>query len=341
MGFTSIGRRYIPDFSAIRDTTAILEYAADPVTHGHIILSRESAGIFVVDVHNDKQDKYCMGPSDVLPSFSSLSISPGRLWTVTSYHRHVYGNMAIGRIRDDPEASGNEFMFYTLGPEDMTLWGAEPQPAAESTLLAIGTSDGLVLLDQVHNREPPSIKSSLSGVHCVDWLTENVVMCGTRNGVVLCDIRAQDTRLRFPSEHMVLGLRNMGNQTQLVTSDSAAIRLYDVRRPPSTYSTGTAKPFEQSVLEMPPNQQIYWTDFDVWGAGRMLARPCGAYKSSTTHSVIEFRSLLDGSIMYNKRAEGNSARAVRFLDHREVGMTLSYASPDAIHTLSHLDISPS
>lgn len=123
---------------------------------------------------------------------------------------------------------------FALNPE--TCWDSAAKPCNSGPEeVAVGTSEGLGILTQTgFSWSFTTISKSKSDMLAVGWLNPNVVSVGARNGkVFLFDSRVQQGILRIAHDGPVLGIKQAGNESELVISGARDnLNLYDLRMMP-------------------------------------------------------------------------------------------------------------
>ncbi|GAB7345200.1 hypothetical protein MBLNU457_3580t1 [Dothideomycetes sp. NU457] len=238
----------------------------------------------------------------------------------------------------------------TFVPPETSLWSCASNPIGNADLLvAVGSSDSPHAPSRGHasiitasgHLTVSAQHRSPHGLRCADWLDATVCMLGdTRGGITLWDSRTAGTSLRFNTGRAIIGLRGMGNGSELMAAESGALKLFDVRMP-TTDTLSIAKqqarkqPVSRASFYMPmPEAKMPNAAFDVLPSARLVAR-------RDDENTVGVYSLISGQRIKTLKTEQSAViKRLRFLeDNRDtLGLWGCWGSDIATWTFGGEDL---
>jgi len=257
---------------------------------------------------------------------TSVSVTSSRCAAVTT----LCGKFFICKLPRPNSSGWIDWDNYMGGvsakfvPPETSLWSCVANPSGNSDLLvAVGSSDSPHAPSRGHasiitasgHFDVSAQHRSLHGLRCADWLDATVCMLGnTRGGIALWDSRTAGTSLRFHTGRAILGLRGMGNGSELMAAESGALKLFDVRMPTTdTLSIARQQARKPLVNRAPfymptPEAKMPNTAFDVLPSARLVAR-------RDDENTVGVYSLITGQrIKTLKTEQSASVKRLRFLE---------------------------
>lgn len=305
----------------------VYDFAMDAAADGIVTGVGHNGTAFMdyIDMSETRgQDRF---PIHVLKSaITSVAVSSSRYAAVTT----LDGNFFIEKL---PVPNNNGFTNWDFSrqpgvhvkivPAETSLWSCAPNPSGNVDLLvAVGSSDspraisrGCATIITASGADVSARHLSPHGLRCADWLDETVCMLGdTRGGITLWDSRADGTSLRFNTGRAIIGLRGMGNGSELMAVESGALKLFDVRMP-TTDTLSIAKqqarrpPKSRASFYMPmPEAKMPNVAFDVLPSARLVAR-------RDDENTVGVYSLINGQrIKTLKTEQSDVIKRLRFLE---------------------------
>ncbi|KAA6409998.1 MAG: hypothetical protein FRX48_06612 [Lasallia pustulata] len=237
-------------------STQITAFAMDPSTRG--IVTGLSGGIDVVhQLRSWVKHKMPCGLSmyhenhsrtlthNLGSQITSINISPSRVLLATTQGAATSPCIYLTKFIE-PQTSWSEMSAIPTWPwldagvsillrptSQVTLWASAAQPSSSptSTKFAIGTSSSIMLVDEAQGSwSADEVCASATDILAVDWLDENVVVAGGRDGTVrLWDARSRGktTRLQFPS--CISQVKAINGSRVVVAGLQDNLHLYDLR----------------------------------------------------------------------------------------------------------------
>lgn len=214
-------------------------------------------------------------------------------------------------------------------PFETSLWSCVPNTNGNTDLLvAVGSSDS----PRPHMRGHASIITASGHTHfdvsahhrsgnslrCADWLDATVCMLGDNFGrITLWDTRTDGKSERFHTGRAILGLRGMGNGSELMAAESGAVKLFDVRMMTKDVLTIAKQrprqllkpPISTASLYMPMSEaKMPNAAFDVLPSARLVAR-------RDDENMVGVYSLVNGQRVKSLKTEQSAVvKRLRFLE---------------------------
>lgn len=225
---------------------------------------------------------------------SSITATSSRTLVATTYDRAHPGNVYVAGMAETYDSDGEpRWMdgpaptYSMLGGEETTLFTASASPAGSRDVVAIGSSDGVYMLDaQGDLLQANRVKE---GVRSIDWLTPTVAVGGTKSrSVYLWDARTSGSSLRFKHTNPITAVRSLGDGSRVLVSGMKGASIYDTRmsgKPKGAHTTSTP------LLRMAPMSTQHPTQaLDILPQLQVVA-------TADDDNVIQLHSLSSGKLM--------------------------------------------
>ncbi|KAL1981019.1 hypothetical protein VTN96DRAFT_3243 [Rasamsonia emersonii] len=237
---------------------------------------------------------------------SSISLSHTGYFLMTMDSGPKGDSCLVTRFLPDPEVYGaypwsyNQVVAASNRVRDKgTLWCSAARPTGEKPYWAIGTSDGLHVMEgqQGHwvlgKRRMPGGRAW--DITAVEWLTSDVIVSGLRNSAILLyDIRSNGWSERLQHAHSVAKVRKV-DEYRLVVAGYKSLEMYDLRYPKNGMQT---KPRPNAKGHTSTKPYLSFPDYDSELMHQIdISQELGLLASCTDYHKIQLYSLADGSLV--------------------------------------------